>query len=151
MSKKKNNFTYTEEDLDLLEIVSMEKFIKATVAEVDEELGLVFGWAMVSKVSGEEYFDTQDDHIPEEAMLKAATDFMLNAREAKDMHAGDSIGSVVFAWPMTSEVAKSMEITTKNTGLMIAMKPSEEVLAKFKSGEYTGFSIGGTRGDDEEV
>ena len=29
-------------------------------------------------------------------------------------------------------------------GWMVAVKPSEEVLAKFADGTYTGFSIGGT-------
>jgi uncharacterized protein with FMN-binding domain len=31
------------------------------------------------------------------------------------------------------------------------MKPTPEVLAKFKDGSYTGFSIGGSYGDIEEV
>jgi hypothetical protein len=35
---------------------------------------------------------------------------------------------------------------------MIAMKPSSEaLLEKFRSGEYTGFSIGGQRLVDEEM
>src|SRR5690606_34325371 len=32
---------------------------------------------------------------------------------------------------------------TDTTGLMVAIKPSPDVLAKFKSGEYTGLSIAG--------
>lgn len=123
----------------------------ATVLKVDDTLGLVFGWAIVSKQNGADYYDTQGDHIPEDAMLKAADDFMQNSRVAKDMHAGDAIGSVVFCWPMTSDIAKAMGITTTTTGLMIAMKPPADIVAKFKSGEYTGFSIGGERGVDEEV
>jgi len=31
------------------------------------------------------------------------------------------------------------------------MRPSEAVLNKFKSGEYTGFSIGGIRRVDREI
>lgn len=140
-----------------------EKVFKAEVAGVSDSLGLVFGWAVVCKVNGEDYFDFQDDHIPEEAMLDAATDFMLNSRIAGEMHQYqvnsdekdlDPVvkGTVVFAWPMTGEIAKAMDIGTKNTGLMIAMKPSNpEILDKFKSGEYKGFSIGGSRIEDEEV
>lgn len=121
------------------------------ILKVDEELGLVMGWAIVSKIDGEEYFDTQGDHIPEESMLEAATEFMMNSRVAKDMHVGDQVGTIVFAWPMTSEVAKAFGIETSKTGLMIAMKPEADMLQKFKSGELKAFSIGGTRLVDEEV
>lgn len=123
----------------------------ATVCKVDESLGLVFGWAIICKQDGEDYFDVQGDNIPEDSMLKASADFMANSRVAKEMHDGEQIGDVVFAWPMTSEIAKAMGIETKNTGLMIAMKPATDVLKRFKSGEYTGFSIGGQRVKDEEV
>jgi len=123
----------------------------AEVCKVDEDLGLVFGFAIVSTMDGEPYFDVQGDHIPDDSMLKASTDFMLHSREAKEMHKGGKAGSVVFAFPLTAEVARSLDIVTKKTGLIIAMKPDAEMLAKFKSGELTGFSIGGVRGDDEEV
>jgi hypothetical protein len=125
---------------------------EARVFKVDESLGLVFGWAIICKAEGKPYYDVQGDHIPEDAMLKAAADFMADSRVAKEMHAGESKGSVVFAWPMTADIAESMGIVTKQTGLMIAMKPDgPEMLAKFKSGEFTGFSIGGQRVRDEEV
>lgn len=122
-----------------------ESFIK-----VDDELGLVFGFAIICKENGEPYFDLHGDHIPEDSMLKASTDFMLKSRMAVDMHGRDENGqpipggSVVFAFPLTTEVAKSLNIVTNQTGLLIAMKPdSSEVLEKFRNGEYTGFSIGG--------
>lgn len=122
------------------------------ILKVDDELGLVLGFAIISKINGEPYFDVQGDHIPEDAMLDAATDFMMNSRMAKEMHRGDQAGSVVFCWPMTTEIAKTFGITTSRTGLMIAMKPdTDEMLQKFKSGEYTGFSIGGVRVQDEIV
>ncbi len=123
----------------------------AKVCKVDESLGLVFGYAIVCKEDGEDYFDVQGDHIPEDAMLKASADFMEHSRVAKDMHVGDEAGSVVFCFPLTSEIAKAMGIDAPNTGLMIAMKPPADIIGKFKSGEYTGFSIGGLRGLDEEV
>lgn len=116
----------------------------ANFIKVDEELGLVFGFAIVCKQNGEDYYDLQNDHIPEESMLKAATDFMLSSRTAKEMHVGKAKGSIAFAFPMTTEIAKSLNIQTDTTGLLIAMKPSDpSILEKFKSGEYTGFSIGG--------
>lgn len=124
---------------------------EATVFKVDDSLGLVFGWAIVCNKAGEPYYDSQDDHIPEDSMLHAAADFMKNSRVAKDMHQGDEIGPVVFAWPMTTDIAKAMGMQTETTGLMIAMLPPPHILEKFKSQEYTGFSIGGFRVEDEEV
>ena len=123
------------------------KFVK-----VDEELGLVLGFAIICKENGEDYFDVQDDHIPEDSMLKAATDFMIDSRMAAEMHQGEERGQVVFAWPMTTEIAKAFDIEIPRTGLMIAMKPdNDEMLEKFRNGDFTGFSIGGLRLEDEEV
>lgn len=129
-----------------------DKTLFAKVEKVDEELGLVMGFAIVCEDNGQPYFDVQGDHIPEGAMLKAALDFMQNSRTAKEMHQGGEAGSVVFAWPMTKAVAKAFNVTTPRTGLMIAMRPgSEAMLSKFRSGEYGGFSIGGVRVRDEDV
>lgn len=124
---------------------------KAQLVKVDSNLGLVFGFAIVSTLDSEPYFDKQGDHIPDDAMLKAATDFMENSRIAKEMHAGDQKGSVVFAFPLTAEIAESLGIVTKQTGLLIAMKPTAEVLEKFRDGTYKGFSIGGGYGEMEAV
>lgn len=122
----------------------------AEVAKVDEGLGLVFGWSIICKKDGEPYFDVQDDHIPEAAMLEAATDFMQKSRIADEMHRpGSDHGTIVFCFPMTEDVAKAMGVVTKQTGLMIAMKPSPAVLAKFKDGTYKAFSIGGERITDK--
>lgn len=119
---------------------------------VDDDLGLVFGWGIVSKKDGQDYFDLQGDHITEKAMLEASADFMQHSRVAKEMHEGDAAGSVVFAFPLTTDIAKAMGVESGQTGLMIAMKPSDPaVVAKFKSGEYTGFSIGGHRIQDKEA
>lgn len=128
------------------------KTTDAPVLKVDADLGLVIGFAIVCTENGEPYYDMQDDHIPDDAMLKAATNFMVNSRTVNEMHDGEDAGVVVFAWPLTEDIAKAMGLETSRTGLMIAMKPSSsEVLDKFRSGEYTGFSIGGVRICDEEV
>jgi hypothetical protein len=114
------------------------------VAKVDQSLGLVFGYAMVSKIDGEDHYDLQGHHIPEDTMLKVSTQFMETSNVAKEMHSGNPIGKYVFAFPLTTEIAKSLGIVAKQTGLLVAMKPDNaETLAKFASGEFTGFSIGG--------
>lgn len=127
------------------------------VMKTDDSLGLVFGLAVVCLEDGKPYFDSYGDHVPEDVMLKHAADFMANSRVSTDMHAradGAPVpdGTVVFAFPLTTEIAKALGIETlKRSGLLIGMKPSPEVFAKFKSGEYTGFSLGGFRGVDEPV
>lgn len=113
------------------------------VCKVDTKLGLVFGFAVTCNIDGQPYFDLQDEHVPEDVMLKGAMTFMEKARVAREMHTGDQIGTVIFAFPLTAEVAKSLDLQTRTTGLLIAMKPTDDVFAKFANGTYTGFSIGG--------
>ena len=132
----------------------------AEVTKVDDTLGLVFGWAIVSKIDGDPYFDLQGDHVPEDSMMESAMEFMIEKRHGGEMHRRDEngdpvvVGKVVFCWPMTEETAKAFNVETTTTGLMIALKPdNDQILEKFRTGVYTGFSIGGTRDQrfDEEV
>ena len=122
------------------------------VCKVDDELGLVFGYGMVCKVQDVDHYDLQGHHIPEQTMLKALAEFMESANVAKEMHTGEQIGKYLFAFPMTTDIAKSLGIQVQQTGALIAVKPdSEEVLAKFRDGTYTGFSIGGIEPVFEDV
>lgn len=119
------------------------------VSGVDQGLGLVFGWGIVCKdETGADYYDVQKNHIPEPAMVEATTEFMKSERVHGDMHkrgtdASMPAGMVVHSFPLTTEIAKAMGIVTKKTGWMVATAPDPEMLAKFASGEFTGFSIGG--------
>lgn len=114
------------------------------VLKVDDSLGVIFGWGMVCKEDGVDYWDLQENWIPEDAMLKAATDFMCHSRVLGDMHKDAEGGAVVFAFPLTTDVAKAFGIECKTSGMMIGVKPaSEATLQKFRDGIYTGFSIGG--------
>jgi len=123
--------------------------------KVDDELGLVFGFAIVCSEGGVPFIDLQKDHCPEDAMVEAGLELMENPISVDD-HAREDDGvtpvvdgRIPFVFPLTTDIAKSMGIKTERTGLMIGMKPSEEVLAKFKSGEYKGFSIGGAYRENE--
>jgi hypothetical protein len=60
------------------------------------------------------------------------------------MHVGDAKGRILFAFPLTTDIAEAFGIDADTTGLMIAMKPDDpSMLSKFRDGTYTGFSIGG--------
>lgn len=138
----------------------IENKIDARVAKVDEALGLVFGWAIICKIDGEDYYDLNVDldtgervpeHIPEDAMLKASSDFMSKSRAGNEMHAGPKTGTYVFAFPLTTDIAKAMGIESAMTGLMVAYKPTAEVLKKYVDGTYRGFSIEGRKISHQEV
>jgi hypothetical protein len=132
---------------------------EATFMKVEESLGLIIGFAVICEVDGQPYYDLGSvdsegvrtrDHIPPSAMLKAATEFMANSRVASEMHERDEnnkpvrAGEVIHTFPLTAEIAASLDITTKRTGLLVAIKPSDPaVLDKARKGEYRGFSIGG--------
>lgn len=122
------------------------------VIKVSEELGLVFGWAIVCKIDGQDYYDLNIDrdtlervpeHVPEDVMTKAAMNFMEGDRPGNEMHRGPELGQFVFAFPLTTEIAKALGIETRKTGLLVAYKPTQTVLQKFKDGTYRGFSIEG--------
>lgn len=113
------------------------------VSGVDQGLGLVFGWGIVCKEGGQDYYDVQGNHIPEGAMVEAVTDFMKSGRMAGEQHSRMKAGTIVHSFPLTSDIATAMGIGTNKTGWMVAMAPDPALLAKFKSGEMTGFSIGG--------
>lgn len=148
------------------------KIVKVNdVLNVDQEHGLVFGYAIVCKTrrdDGEfdDYFDLNIDtegvrkgervpeHITEDAMFKAAVDAAETGFQVagNDMHAGPDVGSYYFMMPVTGEMAKALGWTVEKTGLVVGYHPGDEdILAKFKDGTYTGFSIEGARVDYEEV
>lgn len=149
----------------------VEKDIAGKVTKVDSDLGIVFGWAIICKIEGEDYYDMQGDNIPEDSMLKASSDFMQISRVAGNMHrtvGGDlydetddaflsgklvqNIGTILFCFPLTSELKKAMEIDCPYSGLMIGMKIfDKKILEKFRNRSYTGFSIGGRRLVDEVI
>jgi hypothetical protein len=129
------------------------------VLSVDEEHGIVIGWAIVCKINGEPYYDQNVDiagphvgkrvpeHITEDAMFKCAADAVSDGLlSGNEMHRGPDVGHYSFLLPLTTDIAKALDITTKRTGLIVGYKPNDaDVLAKFKNGTYKGFSIEGDR------
>ena len=123
-----------------------------TVTDVNESLGIVFGWGMVTDINNEPYYDLDNQHIPSDLMVKATSAFMETARLSNDSHTPIDIGTVVHSFPLSAEIAKSMGITSNISGWMVGVKPDAPTLAKYVSGEYKGFSIEGSGKltDDEE-
>jgi hypothetical protein len=137
------------------------KIVKVNdVISVDEEHGLVFGYAIVSKIANaagelEDYYDLNVDQdgvhkgqrVPEHITESVGTHVPGN-----DMHAGPDVGSYYFMFPVTTEIAKALGWEVKKTGLVVGYHPGDDaMLAKFKNGTYTGFSIEGERVTAEEI
>lgn len=111
---------------------------------------LVYGWAMVNKIRGEDgelvpYLDTDNEYFPEEVSLKAFEEYMTGDRLVDNIHDEKPIGQIVFAFPMITEIADAFGLTEHlpQTGIIVGMRVDDpEILKKYESGEYTGFSIG---------
>lgn len=114
------------------------------VQKVDEGRRLVLGWAMVAVDKGKLYVDHDGSYIPQDVILDAAIDFMLNSRVSDEMHAEIKKGATVFAWPFLDGYSDGFALPADGTrGLAVGVQFSPAVFAKFQSGEYTGFSGGG--------
>lgn len=126
------------------QVSATAKFVK-----LDEGLGLAFFWAFTStNPDGSDHHDLQGDQVvADDEMVKAAMDFMTDGGGAVDqMHDGvpSESSRVVFAMPMNAEIASAYySIDTKQSGLMIAIKCSPDVLDKLKNKTYGGVSIAG--------
>src|SRR3989304_2425214 len=102
----------------------MDFATSARVIKVDRKLGLVLGRGIEWLVDGAPAFHTQGDPTPEASMLEAAADFMAKGqRVSTEMHTWvDGVpvpdGDVVFAFPLTADIAAALDITTKRTGLL---------------------------------
>jgi hypothetical protein len=94
------------------------------------------------------------EHITEDAMFKAAVDAAESGLQMAGnvQHAGDDVGAYYFMFPVTEEIAKALDWQVTKTGLVVGYHPGDDdVLAKFKDGSFTGFSIEGARVEYEEV
>lgn len=116
----------------------------AKFAGADEELGLAWFWAFTStEKSGAPHYDHHGDQVAADTeMVRAVLDYMKRGGAVDEMHDYESTeGRVVFAMPVTDEVAKLAGIS--QTGLLVTIKCTAEQIAKLKDGTYTGVSIAG--------
>jgi len=125
--------------------------ISAEIISKNEDQQIIYGWASVIEVDGEQVVDSQNDIIKIDELTKAAHAFVSDARLAKTMHAGEGIGEIVESIVFAPDVQKSLGIDLGKVGWFIGMKVNDsDVWKRVKSGELAAFSIGG-RGFREEV
>ena len=135
-----------------------DQFKLESLLKYDAELGIALGWAVVCKERDSEgawqrHFDTQGDAVSETGLLKASADFAAGAvRPSKVQHEGQPVGSVVWSFPLTSDVQAALGIQCDKAGLLVGIKPdSAELLDQVQSGALGMFSIGGAYGATEVV
>jgi len=70
---------------------------------------------------------------------------MRNGRVNKAMHGGGQVGEVAFAFPAYPDIFKSLGLELgEQSGIIVGVYVhSDDVLNKYHSGEYKGFSVGG--------
>lgn len=109
--------------------------------------GVAYGFAFVSTVDGEAYYDLGDgeysDHIPVDSIEPVSKHFMDSGRVGLDMHTGEQVADVLYAMPIRDDIVNSNGMTSRKQGLLIGWRGPAEILAKIDAGERTGFSIGG--------
>lgn len=136
------------------------------IAKLVDDQRLVFGFANVSVskstaggAGGEEFFDLQADSIPAVELENAAYDFVLDFREADEMHKGGVVGKLVESIVFTPEkLAKfatdpvSGKVDTEALAMLekvlpcrwwVGFKLNTTSYEGVKSGKYKMFSIAG--------
>lgn len=114
------------------------------VTKIDTEQRVVYGFASVVTKGGEVVVDRQGDVITAQEMEKAATEFMLGARNGLTMHKGEPTTTIVHSMPLTKQIMDSFGLQCDKEGWLIAVKVhDDETWDRMKKGEFTGFSIGG--------
>lgn len=116
------------------------------VYKVEDER-LVFGWANVSVAAdGTQVVDSHSDMIDPDVLEKAAYEYVLQFRDAGQMHAGGSVGRLVESFMVTPQKLEAMGLASDAlpVALWVGFKIDDaDVWAKVKSGEYPAFSIQG--------
>jgi|KBSSwiStaDraftv2_1062776.scaffolds.fasta_scaffold00132_111 hypothetical protein len=128
---------------------SVEAAMLARIVKVGEgDDPLLYCWAFTcTDESGQPYHDLQGDAVSPD-FIRAAEEFVKAGGAVDEMHDGAQKSRIAFAYPMDSEIASAMlgkaaGSATKISGLMVAIRPTTEQLAKVRAGEFNGVSIAG--------
>lgn len=135
------------------------------IAKLDDNQSLVFGYANVSVSKstaqgiGGLVEDLQLDIVPPDELEKAAYEFVLDFREADEMHTGDAVGQLVESMVFTPDkLAKLATDPTTGTVDEAALEVLKRILPcrwwvgfklapasyqAVKSGKFKMFSIAG--------
>ncbi len=123
--------------------------IETTIAKLDVDERMVFGWAYVSHLpDGTQVYDWSGDFVEDPTVVeKAAYAYVLDSRSGDVMHQGEVVAQLVESMVFTPEKVQKMGLPDGMcpTGWWIGMKVlDDKVWADVKKGRWRAFSIGGT-------
>jgi len=108
---------------------------------------LVMGWASVAvEKTGEVLIDSQDDIIDPQSLEEAVYEFVLDFRDANEMHTGPIKGQLVESLVVTKQKLEAMGLPDDAlpVGWWVGFKVDDDTFAKVKDGTLRAFSIEGT-------
>jgi hypothetical protein len=123
------------------------------IAKLDPDQNLVFGWASVAvQKDGTTLVDKQGDVIDPQELETAAYDFVLDFREADEMHDQVTKGALVESLVVTPAKLESMGLAPDALpmGWWVGFKVEPATFAKVRAGQLSMFSIEG-KAQREEI
>ncbi|CAB4193299.1 Phage-like element PBSX protein, XkdF [uncultured Caudovirales phage] len=120
-----------------------------TIAKMDDDRRLVFGWAYITKTpEGEVIIDKQGDFVDDDQELEdAAYEFVKGEGLGDEMHLDVPVSHVVESVVFTPEKLEKMGLPPGSlpVGWWVGFQvDSDEVWGAVKNGVYKAFSIGGS-------
>jgi hypothetical protein len=121
--------------------------MESTIAKVDEDRRLVFGWASVSLAKdGSLVEDREGDTIDPRDLEDAAYEFVLEFGEANVAHSGPTVGRLVESFVSTPDKLAGMGLAADAlpVGWWAGWRiDDDDAWAGVKDGRYQAFSIEG--------
>jgi rubrerythrin len=114
---------------------TVTKAMTVDIMKYDEEKGLVYGVVLVPDVE-----DLQGDIISKEEIEKVCHDYNVRSRQVKKQHQGNKREDAAV---VESYVYRHHNDVTPGSWIMVTKLNSDELKKGVKSGEITGYSIGG--------
>ncbi|MEX4007678.1 XkdF-like putative serine protease domain-containing protein [Neoaquamicrobium sediminum] len=115
---------------------------------------LLIGWAAVAVDKYQTVTDLEGDQYDDpEDLVKAATDFMADARTSLLRHSGGQVGTVLHSLPLSPSVASALNIDSKGRfGWIVGIRiDDDEVWKAVKSGRLKSLSIGASATRHEDI
>jgi len=115
------------------------------ILKLNEDQNLVFGWASVAIKDGTQIEDRQGDLIDADELEKAAYEFVLDFREADEMHDQVTKGHLVESFVTTPDKLQALGLPEGSlpVGWWVGFQLDPDAFQKVKAGQYRMFSIEG--------
>ena len=122
----------------LIERRVARKTFGVDIAKADDEKRIVYGIVLEPDT-----VDLQGDTVAVDTIETAAHDFLVKSRAVGDMHSGLADAEVVESYLAPSDGEMGGQSYSAGTWIMAVKVRSDELWEMVKSGDYSGFSIGG--------